>query len=279
MDRTQEASLLCALTKRAATAFALLLLALALLLSGPLSMLALQRIDAVADTPISFERTSAGLAPSPADTPEAVVQVYAVRLYDWRGAFAVHTWIAAKPANASAYTTYQVYQWRTPHVSVSQQIPDRMRRGTAPMLLGETRGATAERAIEEIRRAVADYPAANHYRAWPGPNSNTFIAWVLRRTPELSVVLPATAIGKDYPIDGFLASTPSGTGYQLSLAGMLGISLGLHEGIEFNLLGLNFGTDFLHPAIKLPGIGRIGMPAYAALDTVPANDAETGANP
>ena len=31
------------------------------------------------------------------------------------------------------------------------------------------------------------------------------------------------------------------------------------EGLEVNVLGLSFGIDPLTPAIKLPGIGRIGM--------------------
>src|SRR5262245_62615804 len=39
-----------------------------------------------------------GLAPDPSTHHEAVVQVYAARVIGWRGAFGVHTWIAAKPA-------------------------------------------------------------------------------------------------------------------------------------------------------------------------------------
>lgn len=41
-------------------------------------------------------RDSAGIAPLPAETPEAVVQVYAARTFNWRGTFAVHTWVAVK---------------------------------------------------------------------------------------------------------------------------------------------------------------------------------------
>ena len=43
------------------------------------------------------DRSSVGLAPLPSKTAEAVVQVYAARTYSWRGAFAVHSWIAVKP--------------------------------------------------------------------------------------------------------------------------------------------------------------------------------------
>jgi len=73
------------------------------------------------------------------------------------------------------------------------------------------------------------------------------------------MALPVTAIGKDYPINGSLWDrTPSGTGYPLSMLGVLGVSLGRQEGFELNLLGLNFGIDFLNPALKLPFIGRLG---------------------
>ena len=76
--------------------------------------------------------------------------------------------------------------------------------------------------------------------------------------PGLALTLPSTAIGKDYlPLTEPLARTPSGTGIQLSLLGVLGVSAGLDEGLELNVLGLVTGIDFRHPALKLPGIGRI----------------------
>ena len=43
------------------------------------------------------------------------------------------------------------------------------------------------------------------------------------------------------------------------MLGILGVALGRQEGFELNLLGLNFGIDFLTPALKLPFIGRIGV--------------------
>ncbi|MBT4890059.1 MAG: DUF3750 domain-containing protein, partial [Rhodospirillales bacterium] len=44
-------------------------------------------------------RESAGIAPVPSETPEAVVQVYSARAFSWRGFFGVHTWIASKRSN------------------------------------------------------------------------------------------------------------------------------------------------------------------------------------
>ena len=52
-----------------------------------------------------------GLAPDPAHERGAVVQVYAARTFGWRGAFAVHTWLAAKPPDADTYTRYEVIGW------------------------------------------------------------------------------------------------------------------------------------------------------------------------
>jgi hypothetical protein len=78
--------------------------------------------------------------------------------------------------------------------------------------------------------------------------------------PELQMDLPVTAIGKDYPINGSVIDrAPSGTGYQLSIFGLLGVTLAREEGIELNLLGMNFGIDFYKPALKLPFIGRLGL--------------------
>src|SRR5262247_4186405 len=57
-------------------------------------------------------REPAGLAPDPATTPEAVVQVYSARAVSWRGWFGVHTWIAVKPTNASEFTVHEVVGWR-----------------------------------------------------------------------------------------------------------------------------------------------------------------------
>jgi hypothetical protein len=36
--------------------------------------------------------------------------------------------------------------------------------------------------------------------------------------------------------------------------------LARREGLEVNLLGLTFGIDPLGLALKLPGVGRIGVP-------------------
>ncbi|MBT0962797.1 DUF3750 domain-containing protein [Denitromonas iodatirespirans] len=211
-------------------------------------------------------RDSTGLAPDPATTPEAVIHVYAARAFRWRGAFGVHTWISAKAQGAPAYTRFEVVGWGVSRgqdaVRVATGIPDGYWYGNAPTLIREVRGgAEVDALIARLREAADGYPYRHEYRVWPGPNSNTFIAYLGRAVPELSLDLPPTAIGKDYLPGGALAaSAPSGSGFQLSLAGLLGLTLAVEEGVEVNLLGLSLGVDLSPPALKLPGIGRLGWP-------------------
>ena len=212
----------------------------------------------------SANRDSAGIAPRAADTPEAVIQVYAARAFNWRGVLAVHTWLATKPAGADHYTVHQVVGWRRGGgrsvVVSTPDLPDRRWYDAEPELLLDLRGATAARLIPEVEAAIARYPHAHEYTLWPGPNSNTFVAYVGREVPGLELELPVTAIGKDYLAGGALADrAPSGTGVQLSLFGLGGLLVGLREGIEVNLFGLVFGLDAYPPAVKLPGLGRLGF--------------------
>ncbi len=207
-------------------------------------------------------REPVGLAPDPAATPEAVVQVYAARTWGWRGYIGVHTWIAVKPAGAEAYTVYEVIGWRLRQggsaVVVRNRVPDERWFGNAPELLADKRGPGVDALIERIDKAVRDYPYATEYTTWPGPNSNTFTAWVTRAVPELEVDLPPTAIGKDYNGGRLLGSAPSGSGLQLSLFGLLGVIASGVEGLEINVLGLTFGVNPFDPALKLPLVGRLG---------------------
>ncbi|MBI2987062.1 MAG: DUF3750 domain-containing protein [Deltaproteobacteria bacterium] len=210
------------------------------------------------------DRSSAGIAPDPEKTLEAVVQVYAARALNWRGLFGVHTWIATKAEKAPHFTVHQMIGWRVlrnlPGVVSEPGIPDRNWFGNRPEIIAELRGKEATEAIAKIAEAVESYPYVHDYRLWPGPNSNTFTAFIARQVPELKLDLPVTAIGKDYPVNGaFLARVPSGTGYQISLYGILGILAAREEGLELNLFGLSFGIDFTRPALKLPFIGRLGF--------------------
>ena len=215
-------------------------------------------------------RAPVGLAPDPVLTREAVVQVYAARAARWRGYFGVHTWIAVKATDAPAWRVYEVTGWRLRRSSTSvvqsERPPDGRWFGAAPRLVADVRGPRVDGLIERIEAAVAAYPYAGEYRVWPGPNSNTFTAWVLRQVPELRADLPPTAIGKDYLGSGLAARAVSGTGLQLGAAGVLGVTLALEEGIELNLLGATFGVDPNDLALKLPIAGRLGFGGVDAVE-------------
>ena len=204
------------------------------------------------------DRSSAGLLPPAAAHPAALVRVLAAPTVSWRGVVAVHSWIVVKPEGARAYTRYDYTAWGDP-IRIDGFVPDGRWFGRAPELVFAADGAEAAALIPRIRAAVESYQWRHRgdYRAWPGPNSNTFVAAVLDGLP---VALPPTAIGKDFPHDGrWLRWTA--TGFRLTLGGYAGLTLGWVEGIELNILGGVVGVDLRRPALKLPGLGRLGMRA------------------
>jgi len=204
---------------------------------------------------------STGLAPEPAKTPDAVVQVYAAKAFGWRGAFSVHTWIVVKSPGAAEYRRFDVVGWGGSRmVRENYAAADALWYGGRPEILLDVRGQEAESLIRYIHAAIAAYPFADTYHIWPGPNSNTFTAYIARSVPALRLDMPANAIGKDYlPLSSPIARAPSGTGLQISLLGLFGAIVAVEEGVEINFLGLSAGIDLLHPALRVPGLGRIGV--------------------
>ena len=209
-------------------------------------------------------RDSSNQAPDPKILREPVLQAYAARAFGWRGAFGVHTWITTKRANADHFVRYEVMGWGvrsgTDAIRIGPGVPDGYWYGSKPKILIDKRGPEVEPLIDRIEAAAKRYPYNDRYDLWPGPNSNTFTAFIAREVPDLRLNLPPTAIGKDYlPSGGVFAKSPSGTGFQVSFGGLAGVLLGLDEGFEINLFGLTFGFDIYPPAIKLPGVGRLGL--------------------
>jgi len=149
-----------------------------------------------------LERGPSGQAPDPATTSEPVVQVYAARTVGLRGLIAVHTWIAVKARDAKAYTRYEVIGWGVdrglPALRVNRSGPDNYWFGDRPERLVDLRGDGVDTIVERVEAAVAAYPYPSTYRMWPGPNSNTFTAWIGQRVPELNLKLPTSAFGQNY---------------------------------------------------------------------------------
>lgn len=147
-------------------------------------------------------RESAGIAPDPVTTKEAVLQVYGADAWGWRGWFAIHTWIAAKRTGEDAYTVYDVVGWRSYRgktvMRMYKDIPDRYWFGERPRLIQDHRGDGVDDLIDAVEKAALEYPWKSTYKAFPGPNSNTFTAWIAMKVPELDLVLPFSAIGSGY---------------------------------------------------------------------------------
>ena len=196
--------------------------------------------------------------PPAAEHPQARVMVMSGRTRGWKGVVAVHSWIVVKGENENAWRRYDVAGWGRP-VRLNWWPPDLWfgQRGTVVL---DIKGERAQQLIPRIDAAIKDYRYSDYgdYRIWPGPNSNTFVAAVLREVPELGITLPPNAIGRDYRPWPYLGPTDSGTGVEANLWGVLGVKLGLVEGVELNVLGLVAGLDLQNPGVKVPGYGRVG---------------------
>jgi hypothetical protein len=151
-------------------------------------------------------RESAGMAPDPASTQEAILLVYGAKAWSWRGWFAIHTWIAAKHTGETSYTVYDVIGWRSHHnqpvLKIYHDVPDRYWYGEKPRVIREYRGKEVDRLIDSVDKAANAYPWKTVYKAFPGPNSNTFTGWIARQVPELELKLPFSAIGSGYADQG-----------------------------------------------------------------------------
>lgn len=204
--------------------------------------------------------SSIGSIPAAREHPAARVLIMSGKTGGWKGVVAVHSWAVIKRANARSWTRYDVVGWGTP-LRTNGWAPDGRWFGDAPKVVADVSGAEAEAIIPKIEAAVQSYAYrhAGDYTIWPGPNSNSFIAAILRAAPELGATLPPNAIGRDFRDRFYAGLTDSRTGVELNLWGYAGVKLGWVEGLEVNLLGLVTGLDIRSPAIKLPGFGRIGI--------------------
>ncbi len=226
---------------------------------------------AVENRPMSWHEaswSSTGLLPPAASHRDARIVMFAGRTGRWKGIVAVHTWIVIKSENGATWRRYDVVGWGNP-VRINGWDPDGRWFGNMPQVLLDLRGTEAAKLIPKVEAAIAAYPYDHpgDYQAWPGPNSNTFTASVLRAVPELGITLPSNAIGRDFRAGASAGLTASGTGVEVNLHGLLGFKLAWVEGIEFNFLGLVAGLDLRNPAVKFPAFGPV------ALLPAPANSA------
>ncbi len=139
------------------------------------------------------------LLPEARNVPEARVLILAARTGRWKSIFAEHMSIVLKPRGAANWTRYDVVGWGTP-VRRNAYPADAFWYGNRPYVVPiDHRCREAEDLIPAIETAIdLSVPRRGTYAVWPGPNSNSFVAWVVRNTPGFEAELPPVAIGKDY---------------------------------------------------------------------------------
>ncbi len=198
----------------------------------------------------------------------AVVRIWEVRLSGPLRYVATHLILECRGEKdpTGPGETWEVFQFPNAfqsalgHVHHAAPDPARPTIGRRDRLLTEIRGPRAARAVAWIRENAPRYRYRERYWACPGPNSNTFVATLIRDCPDLSADLPSTAVGKDYAGWIRVGRTTTKAGLQLTTPA-IGAQVGLEEGVELQLLSsCLIGIDLLPPAIKLAFIGRVGFP-------------------
>lgn len=184
---------------------------------------------------------------------DAVVMVLSNRLEGPLRKIARHAYIAVREKGATRWT---IWECCSPG-SHGTDDPFRPSFGDEVRLHGVHRGKRAEKMIPCIAETTRRYGRPS-YIPWPGPNSNTYVDAVLRRC-DITTDLPSTAVGKDWR--GIIGAswTSGGTGFQIETP-LVGLRVGLTEGIAVHIFALEIGLDLWPPAIILPiGEGRFGF--------------------
>ena len=166
-----------------------------------------------------------------------------------------HPWFAVRKKGEKDWRIYEVGGGGTE----SDPFHDHSPYGN-PILHKVWRGAEADAAAACLEKYGEDARERieHDYVFYPGPNSNTY-GDVMLRTCGLHASLPSTSVGKDWR--GWIGAgvTSEGTGLQLETP-LVGLKVGLKEGIELHVIGLSIGIDLWPPAIIVPlGPGRIGF--------------------
>ena len=138
----------------------------------------------------------------------------------WYTRFAHHTWVDVKRGDEQRWLRVEVLNETTGAQAAAipaatARMDTRWQRDirTHTTILGE-RAQRIAAVIEDLARAQHD-KYANGYRGWPGPNSNTLIAELVREIPDLTTDFDPNALGKDYEGWFSAGATASKTGVRV----------------------------------------------------------------
>ncbi|GHD06252.1 DUF3750 domain-containing protein [Tianweitania populi] len=200
--------------------------------------------------------SATGLLPDAESSSNAAIYILSARTSGLKGALARHSWIVIRKPGERSYDRYDKMGWG--EVIWKNGFPaDGLWFSNPPVVERAVEGSVAARLIPAVEAAIASYPYAEqgNYCAWPGPNSNSFIAHILRAAPELGR-LPITAIGRDFHPRSIAGWHPAHRCFEINLRGLLGFAIGLRF-LEIRLLGLVGGIDLDRRSILVPAVGAI----------------------
>lgn len=210
--------------------------------------------------------SATGLLPDPASRPDAGIYLLSARTSGLKGALASHSWIVIRKPGSRIYERYDKMGWG--EVIWKDGFPaDGLWFSNEPVIDQALEGPAAARLIPAVEAAIASYPFAveGSYCAWPGPNSNSFIAHVLRAAPEIGR-MPATAVGRDFHPRSMVGWHAGHRSFEVNLRGYLGLAVGRTH-LEVRILGLVGGIDLSTRSVLVPAVGAMplrlpGLPAF-----------------
>jgi len=137
----------------------------------------------------------------PASTGGVTVQLRYASLPSVLGLFAAHYWFVVW--DTERCDRWEVWQTKNAggqsigHVHRNLKSPDAGVGGGPPRIAAEWTGTDAAD-IKAVLEHSTNYRHIHRYWPWPGPNSNTFVSWALRRA-GIRHRLGWMALGKRFP--------------------------------------------------------------------------------
>ena len=208
-----------------------------------------------------WDRNVTSQLPSAAEHPQARILVMSGRTRGWKGVVAVHSWIVVKGENEPNWRRYDVAGWGSP-LRLNWWPPD-LWFGERGKAIVDITDARAQALIPRVDAAIRSYQYSNYgdYRIWPGPNSNTFVASVLRAIPETEVALPPNAIGRDFRPVALSRPAPTAAPASRPTSGACSASRSAgSKASRSTCSAWSLASTLRNPGVKVPAFGHIGWP-------------------
>ena len=129
--------------------------------------------------------------------------------------FARHTWLDYRENLKAGWKRIEIMNQSSGMIHRElkpDEFEELSRWGEKVVVLGQSDGLTNPNYVSGIEKVATNYDASI-YRAYPGPNSNTFAAHLIREVDGISATLDHNAVGKEW---GFhLGRTTGGGGCEI----------------------------------------------------------------